>query len=99
MLRRLTEIAARDAHADLLIGAQFRKRAERVRKIEGVMKVGHENRRAEWHRHMGCDRRHDQKLAAVTNVVVKPDPAETSIGSELRESNEIRNGVVIGQMG
>ena len=48
---------------------------------------------------MSGDRGHYQELAAITNIVVEPDPAEAAIGSELRESNKLGNGVVIRQMG
>ena len=99
MLRRLAEVAAGDADADLAAFAQFRERGKRVRHVQGIMEVRHHDRCAQANRHLRCDGGQHHHLVAVANVVVDPNLAEAAIGAELRQAHEVAKVVVIGQMG
>src|SRR5262245_57591217 len=98
MLRRLSQVAAGDANAELFLRAQFRQRAQGAGEIERIVKIRNHYSGAEANRYAGGDRAQNDQLTAVAEVLVEPKLLEAMIGGQLGQANQLRHAVVIRQM-
>ena len=94
----MSEIAARDADIDLAPFAQLGNSAEGIGDIQWIVKVGHQDCGAQADWHLGCNRGQNHQLATVPYIVVYPDLFETALCSQLGQTHQSGNRVVIGEV-
>ena len=94
----LCEVTTCDTQTDFTSVSQLGNGGYGVGDVNWIAKIGDHDSGANFDWHLSCDRREDDKNVPIAKIVVDPNLLKTVVVRDSRQSNYLRDGILIGDV-